>query len=168
MKIDTFRRPAQPKRFSPKSENSLGELKHLFRDRNRAKKLWQFTRHPQHKTELNRWQNKIKRKVGLYRQQVWEEHLTSLNAEDGCLWGTTRAFRKKVSPISALNDPNGIALSDTNKTEFIAQSLESQFQLNDIQNPHKDEIITNIVDAYITNNANNTNPLPPRSSIGSN
>ncbi|GFW51197.1 probable RNA-directed DNA polymerase from transposon X-element [Trichonephila clavipes] len=27
-----------------------GELKHLFRERNRARKLWQFTRHPQHKT----------------------------------------------------------------------------------------------------------------------
>ncbi|GFY43600.1 uncharacterized protein TNIN_358951 [Trichonephila inaurata madagascariensis] len=43
-----------------------GELKHLFKERNRARKLWQFTRHPQHKIEL--WlQNTIKRKVNLYR-----------------------------------------------------------------------------------------------------
>ncbi|GFW10230.1 probable RNA-directed DNA polymerase from transposon X-element [Trichonephila clavipes] len=138
-----------------------GELKHLFRERNRDRKLWHFTRHPQHKTELNRIQNKIKRKVGLYRQQVWEEHLTSLDAKDSSLWGTTRAFRKKVSPIFALNDPNGIALSDTNKTDLIAQSLESQFQLNDIHNPQKDQIITNIVDTYITNHTNNTDPIPP-------
>ncbi|GFU88626.1 uncharacterized protein TNCV_4443031 [Trichonephila clavipes] len=82
-----------------------GELKHLFKERNRARKLWQFTRHPQQKTELNRLQNTIKRKVGLYRQQVWEEHLTSLDAEDDSLWGTARAFRKKASPISALNGP---------------------------------------------------------------
>ncbi|GFT56158.1 RNA-directed DNA polymerase from mobile element jockey [Trichonephila clavipes] len=47
-----------------------GELKQLFRERNRARKLWQFTRFPLHKTELNRIQNKIKRKVGLYRQQL--------------------------------------------------------------------------------------------------
>ncbi|GFW96779.1 uncharacterized protein TNCV_2848351 [Trichonephila clavipes] len=52
-----------------------GELKHLFRERNKARKLWQFTRFPQHKTQLNRLQNKIKRLVGKYRQQVWEEHL---------------------------------------------------------------------------------------------
>ncbi|GFX52919.1 uncharacterized protein TNCV_3227871 [Trichonephila clavipes] len=51
--------------------------------------------------------------VGNYRQQVWEDHLTSLDAEDGSLWGTARAFRKKASPISALNGPNGIALSDS-------------------------------------------------------
>ncbi|GFS43004.1 uncharacterized protein TNIN_267381, partial [Trichonephila inaurata madagascariensis] len=94
-----------------------GELKHLFKERNKARKLWQFTRHPQHKTELNRLQNTIKRKVNLYRQQVWEDHLTSLEAEDGSLWGTAKAFRRKAAPISALNGPNGTALSDTHKTE---------------------------------------------------
>ncbi|GFX78890.1 uncharacterized protein TNCV_3911791 [Trichonephila clavipes] len=119
--------------------NYIGELKHLFKERNRARKLWQFTRHPQHKTELNRLQNAIIRKVNLYRQQVWEDHLTALDTEDGSLWGTAKAFRRKAAPISALNGPTGTALSDTHKTELIAQSLESQFQLNDIQNPHKDE-----------------------------
>ncbi|GFY56847.1 uncharacterized protein TNIN_236741 [Trichonephila inaurata madagascariensis] len=96
-----------------------GELKHLFKERNKARKLWQFTRHPQHKTELNRLQNTIKRKVNLYRQQVWEDHLTSLEAEDGSLWGTAKAFRRKAAPISALNGPNGTALSDTHKTEWV-------------------------------------------------
>ncbi|GFV39436.1 probable RNA-directed DNA polymerase from transposon X-element [Trichonephila clavipes] len=138
-----------------------GELKHLLQERNKARKLWQFTRFPRHKTDLNRLQNKIKRKVGQYRQQVWEEHLTSLDAEDGSLWGTARAFRKKASPISSLNGPNGIALSDTNKTDLIAQSLESQFQLNDIHNPQKDQIITFIVDAYINDHTSITDPIPP-------
>ncbi|GFW27253.1 probable RNA-directed DNA polymerase from transposon X-element [Trichonephila clavipes] len=138
-----------------------GELKHLFKERNRARKIWQFTRHPQDKTNLNRLQNTIKRKVNLYRQQVWEEHLTSLDTEDGSLWGTAKAFRRKAAPISALNGPTGTALSDTHKTELIAQSLESQFKLNDIQNPHKDEYITNTVDAYFTANTNNTDQIPP-------
>ncbi|GFU03253.1 probable RNA-directed DNA polymerase from transposon X-element [Trichonephila clavipes] len=157
----TFHRPTLPQRLSPKSMISLGELKQLFRERNRARKLWQFTRFPLHKTELNRIQNKIKRKVGLYRQQLWEEHLTALDAEDGSLWGTARAFRKKATPISALNGPNGVALSDTNKTDLIAKSLESQFQLNNIQNPQKDHIISNIVETYITDHTNNTDPIPP-------
>ncbi|GFW34830.1 RNA-directed DNA polymerase from mobile element jockey [Trichonephila clavipes] len=68
---------------------------------------------------------------------------------------------RKPSPISALNGPTGIALSDTNKTEVIAQSLESQFQLNDIHNPHKDEVITSVVDAYLDSNANNIDLIPP-------
>ncbi|GFT45293.1 probable RNA-directed DNA polymerase from transposon BS [Trichonephila clavipes] len=81
--------------------------------------------------------------------------------EDGSLWGTARAFRKKASPISALNGPNGIALSDSNKTDLIAQSLESQFQLNNIQNPQKDQIISSIVDAYINDHANTTDEIQP-------
>ncbi|GFT36956.1 uncharacterized protein TNCV_175031 [Trichonephila clavipes] len=138
-----------------------GELKHLFKERNRARKIWQFTRHPQDKTALNRLQNAIKRKVNLYRQQVWEDHLTFLDTEDGSLWGTAKAFRRKAAAVSALNGQTGNALSDTHKTELIAQSLESQFQLNDIQNPHKDEYITNTVDAYFTANTNNTDQPPP-------
>ncbi|GFV55057.1 uncharacterized protein TNCV_3377311 [Trichonephila clavipes] len=114
-----------------------GELKELFKERNKARKTWQHTRHPQHKTELNRLQNAIKRKIYHYRQQAWEDNLSTLNAEDNSLWGIAKAFRKKTSPISALNGPTGIALSDTNKTEVIAHSLEKQFHLNDIHNHAK-------------------------------
>ncbi|GFU36894.1 uncharacterized protein TNCV_2670731 [Trichonephila clavipes] len=114
-----------------------GELKQLFRDKNRARKLWQFTRFPLHKTELNRIQNKIKRKVGLYRQQLWEEHLTSLMPKTAPSGEPLEHSEKKATPISALNGPNGVALSDTNKTDLIAKSFESQFQLNNIQNPQK-------------------------------
>ncbi|GFY15052.1 probable RNA-directed DNA polymerase from transposon X-element [Trichonephila clavipes] len=48
-----------------------GELKELIKDRNKAKNTWQQTRHPQHKTELNRLQNIFKRKIYHYRQQAW-------------------------------------------------------------------------------------------------
>ncbi|GFV60944.1 RNA-directed DNA polymerase from mobile element jockey [Trichonephila clavipes] len=142
-----------------------GELKELFKERNKARKTWQRTRHPQHKTELNRLQNAIKRKIYHYRQQAWEDNLSTLNAEDNSLWGIAKAFRKKTSPISALNGPTGIALSDTNKTEVIAHSLEKQFHLNDIHNPRKDEIITSVVDAYIDSNINNTDIIPPLSHL---
>ncbi|GFS61594.1 probable RNA-directed DNA polymerase from transposon X-element [Trichonephila clavipes] len=78
-----------------------GELKHLFKERNRARKIWKFTRHPQDKTALNRLQNAIKRKVNLYKQ-VWEDHLTSLDTKDGSLWGTAKAFRRKASRFQLL------------------------------------------------------------------
>ncbi|GFT59820.1 uncharacterized protein TNCV_2496481 [Trichonephila clavipes] len=98
-------------------------------------------------------------------QQAWEDNLSTLNAEDNSLWGIAKAFRKKTSPISALNGPTGIALSDTNKTEVIAHSLEKQFHLNDIHNPRKDEIITSVVDAYMDSNTNNTDIIPPLSHL---
>ncbi|GFY77274.1 uncharacterized protein TNIN_236271 [Trichonephila inaurata madagascariensis] len=92
-----------------------GELNTSSKKETEPENFCKFTRHPQHKTELNRLQNTIKRKVNLYRQQVWEDHLTSLDAEDGALCGTAKAFRRKAAPISALNGPNGTGLSDTQK-----------------------------------------------------
>ncbi|PRD22651.1 UNVERIFIED_CONTAM: hypothetical protein NCL1_48543 [Trichonephila clavipes] len=100
-----------------------GELKELIKERNKARKTWQQTRHPQHKSDLNRLQNIIKRKIYHYRQQAWGDNLSTLNAEDNSLWGIAKAFRKKTSQISAFNGPTGIALSYTNKTEVIAHSL---------------------------------------------
>ncbi|GFW09822.1 PRE_C2HC domain-containing protein [Trichonephila clavipes] len=79
--------------------------------------------------------------------------------------GIAKAFRKKTFSISALNGPTGIALSDTNKTEVIAHSLEKQFHLNDIHNPRKDKIITSVVDAYMDSNINNTDIIPPLSHL---
>ncbi|GFU83978.1 uncharacterized protein TNCV_4517701 [Trichonephila clavipes] len=117
-----------------------GELNHLFRERNKARKLWQFTRFPQHKTDLNRLQNKIKRLVGKYRQQVWEDHLTSLDAEDGSLWGTARAFRKRPPRFPPLMALTVLLSVIQTKTDLIAQSLESQFQLNNIHNPQKTKL----------------------------
>ncbi|GFV77727.1 uncharacterized protein TNCV_1574761 [Trichonephila clavipes] len=87
-----------------------GELKELIKDRNKARKTWQQTRHPQHKTELNRLQNIIKRKIYHHRQQLWEDNLSTLNAEDNSLWGIAKAFRKKTSPISALNGPTAVVV----------------------------------------------------------
>ncbi|GFW72667.1 probable RNA-directed DNA polymerase from transposon X-element [Trichonephila clavipes] len=99
-----------------------GELKELIKERNKARKTWQQTRHPQNRSELNRLQNIIKRKIYHYRQQAWEDNLSTLIADVNSLWGIAKAFSKKTSPISALNGPTGIALSDTNKS---AHSLES-------------------------------------------
>ncbi|GFU20546.1 probable RNA-directed DNA polymerase from transposon X-element [Trichonephila clavipes] len=138
-----------------------GELKELFKERNKARKTWQHTRHPQHKTELNRLQNAIKRKIYHYRQEAWEDNLSTLNAEDNSLWELRKLSGRKPPRFPPFNGPTGIALSDTNKTEVIAHSLEKQFHLNDIHNPRKDEIITSVVDAYMDSNINNTDIIPP-------
>ncbi|GFY31072.1 hypothetical protein TNCV_4359791 [Trichonephila clavipes] len=78
--------------------------------RNKARKMYQYTRHPSNKTILNRLQHKI---------------LTSLDTDDGSLWGFARSFRKKRSPIPALKGHTTIAYSDTEKAETLADSLEN-------------------------------------------
>ncbi|GFX39088.1 probable RNA-directed DNA polymerase from transposon X-element [Trichonephila clavipes] len=114
------------------------DLKSLFKQRNRARKIWQFTRDPNDKTILNGLQNEINRKVNALTQKQWEDKLTSLDPEDGSIWNMAKGFRKKGSSISSLTCPTGIAYTDTQKAETLANSLENQFQLNDIQNSDSD------------------------------
>ncbi|GFX14735.1 probable RNA-directed DNA polymerase from transposon X-element [Trichonephila clavipes] len=135
------------------------ELKALFKLRNKTRKLYQFTRNPTHKTDLNRIQNKIHRKTQAFTQKQWEDKLASLDTVDGSLWNMTKGFKKKRSPIPALNGNTRIAFTDDEKAETLADSLENQFQLNDISNPTQDSTHTRLVSRFL-NNENNFDDSP--------
>ncbi|GFT57418.1 hypothetical protein TNCV_2035411 [Trichonephila clavipes] len=83
--------------------------------RNRARKIYQYSRNPADKTTLNRIQNKIKGKFKEVTQKQWEDKLASLDTVDGSLWSTTKGFKKKRSPHSALKGNTGIAYTDEEK-----------------------------------------------------
>ncbi|GFV23411.1 hypothetical protein TNCV_4781231 [Trichonephila clavipes] len=70
----------------------------------------------------NRIQNKIKRKIQAVTQKQWEDKLASLDTVDGSLWSTTKGFKKKRS---ALKGNTGIAYTDEEKAETLADSLEN-------------------------------------------
>ncbi|GFX55718.1 zinc finger protein 782 [Trichonephila clavipes] len=55
----------------------------------------------------------------------------------GSLWNMTKGFKKR-SPISALKGNTGIPYTDEEKAETLADTLENQFQLNNISNPTQD------------------------------
>ncbi|GFU55341.1 RNA-directed DNA polymerase from mobile element jockey [Trichonephila clavipes] len=131
----------------------------LFKTRNRARKIYQYSRNPADKTTLNRIQNKIKRKIQAVTQKQWEDKLASLDTVDGSLWSTTKGFKKKRSPISALKGNTGIAYTDEEKAETLANSLESQFQLNNISNPTQDNNPIRLVTRFF-NNENNFDDSP--------
>ncbi|GFU16060.1 RNA-directed DNA polymerase from mobile element jockey [Trichonephila clavipes] len=135
------------------------DLRTLFKTRNRARKIYQYSRNPADKTTLNRIQNKIKRKIQAVTQKQWEDKLASLDTVDGSLWSMTKGFKKKRSPISALKGNTGIAYTDEEKAETLANSLESQFQLNNISNPTQDNNHIRLVTRFF-NNENNFDDSP--------
>ncbi|GFU13347.1 hypothetical protein TNCV_3843401 [Trichonephila clavipes] len=138
------------------------DLKQLFKDRNRARKTWHYTRSPADKNTLNKLQKQIKKIITKFEQKQWDESLACLDAEDGTLWNAARDFRKKAPQILALKGPAKITNSDTDKSEIIADSLQNQFKLNDIKND-TDRAITHVVHNYLENENNftNTPPIPP-------
>ncbi|GFT83989.1 hypothetical protein TNCV_680171 [Trichonephila clavipes] len=120
------------------------DLKQLFKDRNRARKTWHYTRSPVDKNILNKLQKQIKKIVTKFEQKQWDESLACLEAADVTLWKAAREFRKKAPPIPALKGPAKIAYSDTDKSEIIADSLQNKFKLNDINND-TERTITHVV-----------------------
>ncbi|GFV59387.1 hypothetical protein TNCV_4633631 [Trichonephila clavipes] len=66
----------------------------------------------------------------------------------------TKGFRKKRSLILVLTGPAGIAYTDAQKAETLANSLENQFQLNDIINLDLDNQHMRLVDKFFINDNN--------------
>ncbi|GFT01572.1 probable RNA-directed DNA polymerase from transposon X-element [Trichonephila clavipes] len=91
------------------------DLNQLFKERNRARKIWHYTRSPADKNTLNRLQKQIKKIILKYEQKQWDESLACLEAEDGSLWKAARDSREKAPPIPALKGPAKIAYSDADK-----------------------------------------------------
>ncbi|GFX70642.1 hypothetical protein TNCV_3444751 [Trichonephila clavipes] len=94
----------------------------------------------------------MKRKANALAQKQWEGKLTSLDPED--LWNMAKGFRKKISSLSALTGPTGIAYTDSQKADELANSLENQFQLNDINNPELDKQHMRLVDRFFIDDNN--------------
>lgn len=57
----------------------------------------------------------------------WSNSLESLDLEDQSLWKTTRRVMRMPTPSPLLVPPGALALSDSEKAEALADSLESQF-----------------------------------------
>jgi len=71
--------------------------------------------------QLNKWRN-----------DRWSNTRESLDPEDQSLWKMTRRVMRIPTPSPPLVTPEGLALSDSEKAEALADSLEAQFQpLND-------------------------------------
>ncbi|GFY57199.1 hypothetical protein TNIN_324331 [Trichonephila inaurata madagascariensis] len=95
-----------------------------MKERNRARKTWQFSRNPNDKRVLNNIQNRLHRKIVAFQNKTWEDELHALNPDDGSQWEMSKELRSKKTPVFALNGRAGIAHTDSDKAEVIACSLE--------------------------------------------
>ena len=88
----------------------------------------QFSRDPALKTEVNRLQTSVTRRLNEWRNDQWSATLESLNPEDQSLWKMTKRVMRVPTPSPPFITTRGIALSDSEKSEALADSLQAQFQ----------------------------------------
>jgi hypothetical protein len=87
---------------------------------------------------LNEWQN-----------EEWSDTLESLDSEDQSLCKMTKRVMRVPSPSPPLQVPEGLALSDFEKAEALADSLQVQFQpVNDPLDPAVTEMVNEAIWAY--------------------
>ncbi|GBL92882.1 hypothetical protein AVEN_164225-1, partial [Araneus ventricosus] len=78
--------------------------------------------------------------------------LRNLNADDGTIWKYVKPSKKKFKNIPNLISPAGIGNTDQEKANFLADSLEKQFTLNNISDPDTEEIVSDSVTCFRINN----------------
>jgi hypothetical protein len=88
----------------------------------------QITRDPALKAEVNRLQRSVTRRLNEWKNDQWSATPESLDPEDQSFWRMTKRVMRVPTPSPPLVNPGGIALSDSEKAEGLADNLETQFQ----------------------------------------
>jgi hypothetical protein len=99
-----------------------------IRPKTQLRRRWQITRGPTLKAEINHLQRSVTCRLTEWRNYQWNATLESLDPVDQSLWRMTKRVMRVSTPSSPLVTPGGIALSDSEKAEALADNLETQFQ----------------------------------------
>jgi hypothetical protein len=84
-----------------------------------------------------------------WRNEQWSDTLESWDSEDQSLWKMTKRVMRVPTPSPPLLVPGGLALSDSEKAEALADSLEAQFQpLDDPSDSAVIEMLNEAMRAY--------------------
>jgi DNA-binding PucR family transcriptional regulator len=84
-----------------------------------------------------------------WRNDQWSEILRALHPEVQSLWRMIKRVMRDTNPTPPLVTPGGIALSDSEKAEALADSHEAQFQpVTDLSDPAVIETVDVALRAY--------------------
>ncbi|GBN79499.1 hypothetical protein AVEN_50305-1 [Araneus ventricosus] len=134
----------------PVKENYIyhgSKLRELNFERNHSRKTFQNYRDTVLKRKLNKLNKQIKQKI---ETDAFKNELLNVNATDGTVWKFVTPFKKKIKNIPSLNEPAGIANTDLEKANFLAENLETLFTLNSITNPDTEELVADSVKRFRT------------------
>jgi hypothetical protein len=117
--------------------------------KNRLRRQWQVTRDPALKAQVNRLQRSVTYRLNEWRNEQWSDTLESLDSEDQSLRKMTKRVMRVPTLSPPLLVPGGLALSDSEKAEALADNLEAQFQpVNDLSDPIVIEMVNKAMRAH--------------------
>jgi hypothetical protein len=94
------------------------------------------------KAHINGLQRSATLQLNEWRNAQWSDALESLGSADQSLWKMTKRVMRVPTPSPPLQGPGGVALSESEKAEALADSLEAQFQpVDDPSDPEFTELV---------------------------
>lgn len=148
---------ATPNSGTSASSDPISMYPHVISDivqeKRQARKRWQETKHPNHKTIFNKLTKKLKNILSKIKNQNMEKNLMSLDATpatDYSLWKTTKNLKRPIPFQSPLRRNDGTwAKSDEDKAKLFAEHLSGVFTPNlDMGSSKTKEIIDGLSEAY--------------------
>jgi len=121
--------PIKPHQYTYLPQN----LKELIKKKRQARKIWHQTRYPEHKHELNKLTNKLKKDLQTFKTNQFHSFLSSLTPVNGSLWKSIKNKTKRKDVVPPLTNPNNtLAITDSEKANLFGNHLSEIFQ------PHSD------------------------------
>jgi hypothetical protein len=91
----------------------------------------------------------VTNKLNERRNDQWSLKLETIDREDQSLWNLTRQVMSNSTPQPPLFSPGGLVLSDSEKAETLADSLEALFQpINDPLVPAGIDVVNETMRTY--------------------
>ncbi|XP_035212928.1 uncharacterized protein LOC118186866 [Stegodyphus dumicola] len=105
-------------------------IKNLIRDRNKLRKRFHLTCDPNTKKEMNRLSREIKKQIITHRKDLWDEKIESFNEPSSSFWSFVRRLKNKPTVNRPIYHEQGIALTNIEKCNTLAEHFEKQFTTN--------------------------------------
>ncbi|GFV66591.1 nucleic-acid-binding protein from transposon X-element [Trichonephila clavipes] len=126
-------------------------INQLIKHKNNLRKRYQQTLNPFYKTLCNRAQANLKKELKIYSNDTWNARLEALNTTDNSLWEAQRFLKNKRSQIPTLNCATGMAVTDPQKANLLANTIKNNFiENNRMQDNYDqdDEVVTSAVNTF--------------------
>ena len=121
--IDNSSRPIRIKQDHKLPQDIRDDIK----AKNRLRKIYKTTRHPQDKRNWNEACRKVSDLIKTHKQTSWENTVMQLSTENNTVWRMAKALKFKTQNIGPLQGPNNIAYTEHDMAHVLAESLRNQF-----------------------------------------
>lgn len=113
------------------------ELRQLIKDKRKAQKKAQRTRHPNDILAATRLNNNVRSQLQTFHNNRWNNKVESLNSDRFSLWKLIKSLKTKRSSIPPLQGTYGIGYTNNEKAEILATSIENQCTPNEVDDENE-------------------------------